>query len=540
MSKTFLDLALKISEYYPVSRVDGDEELKDAIGEVHLGWACLELSPYIQMTTFYIAPNATVDVVFGQNTESLQKGPFSWPAAISNGKMRAFKPECEGSVILSHHVELNKCFKKSGSISFQQGIKNGTLIPVDADIDDDHEALRRPSIADLEKHYHQGLKMNSNGEPPPSATDVQPSHESDATNHDQPLRVPESVQYYPATNLQLPSDQTQRMVEDWVERCEGYKATQEDQPTDNIGFEGAPQSPALDRPEQSSSAKPLDLRDALKTRRPDYGEESTNKRRRSGVMDNLVADEFLSSVNASISPRDSFETSQNTGETDHLTITSFDSHAFEPFDSVRSTKGSHKTRNHSSKVKDESSSPRRRQRGTSRSKRSGSKSEKRPRDPSTSNTCDFSAQGAGYGDYSFEPELNLIEAPLPNNIALDEGGRLCPYVPWQSDTSTYTLEHTSRNETLTSATQINPHCIIPSNHQKRQSLPATPRSHHFAAGDFNHTIRARAMSIPGVVIEAEPEMGETPTVWPYRNDSETQNDPASWTDTHYQAIPDLL
>jgi hypothetical protein len=40
---------------------------------------------------------------------------------------------------------------------------------------------------------------------------------------------------------------------------------------------------------------------------------------------------------------------------------------------------------------------------------------------------------------------------------------------------------------------------------KRQSLPAIPRQHSINGDDLSQDIRARAMSIPGVVMEMESE-----------------------------------
>lgn len=139
---------LGILNYSPLLPEDQDSESASAIGQVEVYWACYELSPYMQKATFLIAPNAGFDVLFGHQTESIQRG------STQKGKLKVVKGDqvrrYQGTAHRQEQPE--NCEGQLCEMSFARGIKIGTLVPVDNEARD---AARRPSIADLEKYYQR-------------------------------------------------------------------------------------------------------------------------------------------------------------------------------------------------------------------------------------------------------------------------------------------------------------------------------------------------------------------------------------------------
>jgi hypothetical protein len=155
MSRSYAMEKLGILNYSPLLPEDLDSESTSAIGQVEVYWACYELSPYMQKATFLIAPNAGFDVLFGYETGSIQRG--SCEKCIRKGKLTAVKGD------QARHYQSNTyqqeqqeyCGSLVCEMPFVRGIENGTLVPVDNEAKD---TARRPSIADLENHYHRELQ----------------------------------------------------------------------------------------------------------------------------------------------------------------------------------------------------------------------------------------------------------------------------------------------------------------------------------------------------------------------------------------------
>jgi hypothetical protein len=147
MSRTYAREKLAIYKYCPLLPEDKDSESAIAIGQVEVYWACYELSPYKQKATFLIAPKAQFDVLFGYETESIQRG--SWKKAIQMGKLKVVKGDHSRDYQDTFHQQ-GYCEGLECEMSFKRGIENGTLIPVDNERGD---AAHRPSIADLEQYH---------------------------------------------------------------------------------------------------------------------------------------------------------------------------------------------------------------------------------------------------------------------------------------------------------------------------------------------------------------------------------------------------
>jgi hypothetical protein len=507
MSQDYAENKLKIpvSKYLPVLP-GADEELKPAIGRVDLSWRCLGLGPYKQRTTFYIAPNASFDVLFGQETESLQKGKFSWDAAISKGAMKSFKSKKGGESLISS-TESGKPARQSSCLSFEQGIRNGILIPVDADVDHADEAGLRPSIAELEKFYFSdGMTTSSIGDTLRAADNARPSQHSHSFENEQLQQSQRQVRSGKPDADESPANATQKKVEQWFEKCGESQRVREEGANDcelagcTTGFAAAERNTE----ERPFPALSVEQREGVKSRRPSEGEESTNKRRRSGFIENLDFENAnLSAPGSSSSILDTTSTQQK--QADHVPHSCINSLHTEPRpnESVQvTTKTVPRTL-----AKDVPLSPtgtRRHRRRSSRAERSFDTRSSR-RDSSNfleSSNVDRTETHDSVPNYRFEPSflppLNATNAKITGSSSFQ----------WQPQTSGYTLEQFSLDEALASLEY--PQSPV----SRRQSSPIVPRSHH----DLTKALHMRTASIPGVVTETDKEGRDYPNMLDFSQD----------------------
>jgi hypothetical protein len=415
---------LKISDFSPIPLEDRDDELDEAIGQLDLCWGCSQLSRYKQKATFYIAPDAEVDAIFGHADEPMQQ--VSWKKAIHNGTIKVFEKKQRAESPGSSTTSIcDNDEDKPSTVSFEQGIINGTLIPVDDKQEEGEEASLRPSIADLEKYYLQ---------------EVSPSSTENLTQE------PES------------------------RNCSSQKPQFEPQP------------------DLEMSVKLLEPRDTPKSRRQDFAEESGNKRRRSGLFDSTEVKAMVCHSAESLS-HDCSENIQHSIEQPAFVVTTDNDDIELPgLDETRQAQVSWGRRSSSkSPLRQENPpSPPRRRRGASRSKF---------RQAHENHSIDSSVSPQDLSR-SFDTRTFFTFQNIPydlNNATTNTTGN--PIL----ERSTYTMEQTSRDQRIRSSDYSRTPL------SKRQSLPAIPRQHSINGDDLSQDIRARAMSIPGVVMEMESE-----------------------------------
>jgi hypothetical protein len=502
-------LNIYVSKYLPVSP-GADEELGSAIGRVDLSWRCLGLGPYKQMATFHIAPNATFDVLFGRETESLQKGRFSWDTAIRNGAMRSVKSNKGGeSHVLKSDTGSGKSKRQPSCLSFEQGITNGILVPVDAEIDEADEAGLRPSIAELQEFYFsEGIVRGSQGETLRATDDPRPNqifHSFKDRKLQQSRRNLSSK--FNSNACDLPADAAQIKVEQWFVKCGESQVLLDEGADDCIPIESTINFVAAER---NTEVKPFSALSVghlgEKGRRHSEEEESTSKRRRSGFIENSRFE--IPNVGAPGSP----STAPSTKSTQQKLLDGVSNPGNNsllpeprPNETIQVTT---KTLPHRL-ARDLSLNPQITRKPDDRFSRLDNLLDNYSNRRLSSDVLDFSTiyrmetQDVA-PNYRFEPYL------LPSSNAADAKITGSNSSQRQPHPSAYRLEQSSLTEALASLEY--PQSPV----SRRQSSPTVPRSHH----DWTiQDLHRRTGSIPGIVTGVDKEESTYSDRWDFSQDA---------------------
>jgi hypothetical protein len=151
VSRRYAQERLHVFDYPRISK-KGDSETRRAIGKLELRWTCKGLSPFQQRSKFYVAPHADFDVLFGYKTGSSQRARRKLDISGASGTSDRHKVANFRAGALDGLRAPDE--NPADNVSFEKGIRDGILLPVDDEITNDEEALLRPSLADLEPILH--------------------------------------------------------------------------------------------------------------------------------------------------------------------------------------------------------------------------------------------------------------------------------------------------------------------------------------------------------------------------------------------------
>ncbi|RFU30055.1 hypothetical protein B7463_g6296, partial [Scytalidium lignicola] len=144
---------LEVQDYYPATII----HVYGCIGcalkiclEGDSRTACIELGVLGQKSNFYIASNTDFDILFGNNTDSHSRESKTKTHYKSARRKSAKYKDRQSSAngFLSHQETGDR------TLSFQRGIEEGILLPVDDQARVDEEGPLPLSLADLEQYLH--------------------------------------------------------------------------------------------------------------------------------------------------------------------------------------------------------------------------------------------------------------------------------------------------------------------------------------------------------------------------------------------------
>jgi hypothetical protein len=160
ISRRYAQERLHVFEYPRISK-KSDSETRRAIGKLELRWTCKELSSFQQTSKFYVAPHADFDVLFGYKTGSsqLRRRKININGAL--GTIERHKVTNGGISGRTLDGLQAPSGSSTGNVSFEKGIRDGILLPVDNEVRNEEEGLLRPSLADLEPILHATPYENS-------------------------------------------------------------------------------------------------------------------------------------------------------------------------------------------------------------------------------------------------------------------------------------------------------------------------------------------------------------------------------------------